>query len=193
VDDPAIQFASGGRQTTFSIPANTLEAHFDGNTNPGPIGFQAGTVAGTLTFSGTLQAGTVQTTIAPSSGLASRLTLSRQRPVIQSLETSTQNGFTVSINLFSTTREISQFSLTFSTTTPVTLSCGSVSGCSASGPTLTFEAKSMFDSWFNSNTAFGSLSTLHLPLAISGNVHGTVLIRLQNSMGVSTPSPFALP
>jgi hypothetical protein len=51
----------------------------------------------------------------------------------------------------------------------------------------------MFDSWFNSNTAFGSLSTLHLPLAISGNVHGTVLIRLQNSMGVSTPSPFALP
>ncbi len=193
VDDPAIQFASGGRQTTFSIPANTLEARFDGNTSAGPIGFQSGTVAGTLSFSGTLQAGTVQTTIAPSSSLASGLTISRQRPVIQSLETSSQNGFAVSINLFSTTREISQFSLSFNTLTAVTLSCGSVSGCSVSGSTLTFDVKSMFDSWFSNSTAFGSLSRLHLPLSISGTVHGSVLVRLQNSMGISVPSSFTLP
>jgi len=193
VDDPAIQFASGGRQTTFSIPAYTLEARFDGNTNPGPIGFQAGTVAGTLTFSGNLQTGTVQTTIAPSASRASGLSISRQRPVIQSLETSSQNGFAVSINLYSTTREISQFSLTFNTSTAVTLSCGSVSGCSASGSTLTFDVKSMFDSWFNNSMAFGSLSTLHLPLSISGTVHGSVLIRLQNSVGISPPSTFFLP
>lgn len=193
VDDPAVQFASGGRQTTFLIPANTTEARFGGNTSAGPIGFQAGTVAGTLSFSGTLQSGTLQTTIAPSASLASGLTIAKQRPVIQSLGTSTQNGFVVSINLFSTTREVSQFSLTFNTSSPVTLSCGSVSGCSASGSTLTFDVKSMFDAWFSNSTAFGSLSTLHLPLSISGTVHGSVLVRLQNSMGISLPSSFTLP
>ena len=193
VDDPAVQFASGGRQTTFSIPANTLEARFDGNTSAGSIGFQSGTIAGTLSFSGTLQAGTVQSAIAPSTSILSGLIISRQRPVIQKLETTMQNGFSASIVLFSTTREVSQFSLTFNTSSAVTLSCGSVSGCSVSGSTLTFDVKSMFDSWFSSSTAFGSLSTLHLPLSISGTVHGSVLIRLQNSMGLSAPVSFALP
>ena len=113
LDDPAIQFASGGRQTTFVIPANALQARFEGNSLPGPVGFQAGTVAGAFSFSGTLQAGTVQTTISPSSSVASSLTIPRQAPLIQNVETTTQNGFGVVIDLWSTMREVTQMNLTF--------------------------------------------------------------------------------
>jgi hypothetical protein len=193
LDDPAIQFASGGRQTTFLIPANTLQARFEGNSTPGPVGFQAGTVAGALSFSGTLQAGTVQATISPSSSVASSLKISRQAPLIQNVETTTQNGFGVVINLLSTMREVTQMSLTFSTNTAVTLNCGSVSGCSVSGPTMTFDVRSLFDAWFSSDTKFGSLTTLHLPFSISGTVHGTIAVRLGNSLGLSKPASFPLP
>ena len=47
-DDPAIQFATGGREVSFVIAANTLEARFADSPDAGPIGFQAGTVAGRL-------------------------------------------------------------------------------------------------------------------------------------------------
>ncbi len=193
LDDPAIQFASGGRQTTFVIPANALQARFEGNSTPGPVGFQAGTVSGALSISGTLQAGTVQTTISPSSSVASSLTIPRQAPLIQNVETTTQNGFGVVINLWSTMREVTQMSLTFSTTSEVTLNCGSVSGCSVSGPTMTLDVRSLFDAWFSSDTKFGSLTTLHLPFSISGTVHGTVAVKLGNSMGLSKPASFPLP
>jgi hypothetical protein len=192
LDDPAIQFASGGRETTFVIPANTPEAQFGGNSSAGPIGFQSGTVAGVIRFSGTLQAGTVQSTNFGSPGV-DRLTIPRQPPLIQSLETSAQNGFAVLIHLLSTPREVTQLSLTFNTTPAVTLSCGSVSGCSASGSAMTFDVRSLFDSWFNGDSVFGSLSTLHLPFSISGTVHGNVAVRLQNSMGSSAAKSFPLP
>ena len=192
-DDPALQFASGGRQTTFVIPANTLQALIGGNSAAGPVGFQAGTVAGTLSFSGTLQAGTVQTTISPSSSLASSLTIPRQAPLIQSVETSTQNGFAVLIHLLSTSREVTQLGLTFNTSPAVTLNCGSVPGCSASGATMTFDVRSLFDAWFNGDSVFGGLSTLQLPFSISGTVHGTVGVQLRNSMGNSAQKSFPLP
>jgi uncharacterized repeat protein (TIGR01451 family) len=193
LDDPAIQFASGGRQITFVIPANAQHARFEGNSTPGPVGFQAGTVSGALSFSGTLQAGTVHTTFSPSSSVASSLTIPRQAPLIQNVETTTQNGFGVVINLWSTMREVTQMSLTFSTNSAVTLNCGSVPGCSVSGPAMTFDVRSLFDAWFSSDTKFGSLTTLHLPFSISGTVHGTVAVRLGNSLGFSKPASFPLP
>jgi hypothetical protein len=113
--------------------------------------------------------------------------------LIQSIESVTQGGFAVLINLWSTTREVKQFSLTFSTNIPVLLSCGSVSGCTVSGSTMNFDAKPLFDAWFNANTTSGSLSTLHLPLSVPGTVHGSVTVRLQNSIGVSNPMSFSLP
>jgi uncharacterized repeat protein (TIGR01451 family) len=69
-DDPAIQFASGGRQAAFTIAANALQARFSGNAAEGPIGFQTGTVAGTLGFIGALQTGTAKTTLSPPSSIA---------------------------------------------------------------------------------------------------------------------------
>jgi uncharacterized repeat protein (TIGR01451 family) len=193
LDDPAIQFASGGRQTSFIIPANTLQAHFDGSSSPNAVGFQAGTVSGALSISGIFFAGIVQTTISPSSSMAANLTIPRQAPLIQNVETSNQNGFAVLIHLLSTSREVTGLILTFNTNPVVTLNCGSVSGCSASGSSMTFDVRSLFNAWFSSDSVFGSLSTLHLPFSISGTVHGSVTVRLQNSIGTSAAKSFPLP
>jgi hypothetical protein len=192
-DDPAIQFASGGRQTGFTIAANSLQARFNANSVEGPIGFQTGTVAGTIGFIGALQAGTVQTTFSPPSSANAGLTIPRAAPSIQSIQTNSQNGFAAVINLWSTMREVTQLSLTFNTTSEVRLSCGSIAGCTVSGTTMTLDVKATFDFWFNSTSSFGSMSALRLPFSIQGSIDGTISVTLRNSQGTSNSLSFALP
>jgi hypothetical protein len=192
-DDPAIQYASGGRQVTFTIAANALQARFSGNAAAGPIGFQTGTVAGTLGFLGALQAGSVQTSFSPPSSVMTGLTIPAAAPFLQSAQTNTQNGFVAIINLWATPREVTQLSLTFNTTSGIRLSCGSNPGCSVSGTTLTMDVKPLFDFWFNSTSSFGSLSALRLPFSIPDSIHGTVSVTLRNTQGISNSVSFALP
>jgi hypothetical protein len=58
---------------------------------------------------------------------------------------------------------------------------------------MTFDVRSLFDAWFKSDTTFGSLTTLHLPFSVSETIHGSVTVRLGNSMGLSKPASFPLP
>jgi len=188
-DDPAIQFATGGREVTFTIPANTLQARFGANPEAGPIGFQTGTVAGTLSFTGTLQTGDLQTPFSISRAIP------RQAPTVHSVqqEGTSRTSFSIAINLFSTPREVTQLILRFNTTPPSKVSCGSVTDCSSSGDTLPLDVKSMFDNWFATHPDFGSSSSLRVPLSIDGNLQGTAVISLRNSMGTSNSSVFPLP
>ena len=109
LDDPAIQFATGGRQVTFVIPANTLEARFGGNVQAAPVGFQTGTVAGALVFDGVLEAGTIQTPV------SSTLTIPRRAPVIETFQLNTAKGLEGRLTLSSTSREVTQMVLQFVT------------------------------------------------------------------------------
>ena len=188
-DDPAIQFATGGRQVTFSIPANTTQARFGSSTVAGPVSFQAGTVAGTLSFNTTLQAGSIQTT-----NSVSRV-ISQQAPKIQSVqrEGNDRAAFAEVVNLFATSRQVTQLILSFNTNPAVRASCGSVPGCTASGNSVTIDVKSMFDSWFTGTAAFGSISALRVPLSIGGSTQGTATISLRNSQGTSNSVTFPLP
>ena len=52
-NDPAVQFSSGGRTATFTIPANGTEAIFPNGTNR--IRLQTGSVVGAITLSATFQ------------------------------------------------------------------------------------------------------------------------------------------
>src|SRR5262249_55749581 len=154
VNDPAIQFATGGRNVTFTIPANTVQARFGDSTQAGPIAFQNGTVAGDLSFNGTLQTGTVQT------AFSRTRTIPQQAPSIQSIQTEPRinTTITMAISLFSTLREVTELSLRFDTQPSIRLSCGAVVGCSVSANTLTLDVKSLFDAWFAADTQFGSAS-----------------------------------
>jgi hypothetical protein len=192
VDDPAIQFASGGRTATFTIPANSTLARFGSVTDTTPLGFQSGTVAGRLIFNGTFTAGSVQGSFSPAIG-SSAPTIPSQAPVIKSIETTTQGGFAASILLFATSREVTEMGLSFDTNPSVKLNCGTATGCSVSGNTITFNVAAMFAAWFKSDTTSGSLSLLRLPISISGgNVKGTVTVRFRNNQGVSNAVSFDL-
>ena len=189
VDDPAIQFATGGRTVMFTIPANGKEARFGSALEPGPLGFQTGTVAGTLTLTGTLTAGTFQSTF---SSAGSALTVPLLPPSIQGIQTITQGGFAVSILLLSTSLEVTQLNLVFNTNPKVRLSCGPVSGCSAAGNSLTLDVASLFREWFSSDAAVGGLAQLRLPLSIEGGAaQGTVDVTVRNRQGLSNTLSFS--
>ena len=188
-DDPAIQFASGGRAATFTVRANTTQARFGTSPVSGPIGFQTGTVAGTLSFEATLQTGTIQAKYTSSRAIP------RQAPTIKSVQSegASRTNFTAAINLFSTSREVTQLILRFETNPSVNLSCGTAAGCSASGNTLTLDVKSLFDGHFNGNPSYGSTGILRVPLSIDGSVKGTAVISLRNATGTSNSVPMPLP
>jgi len=189
-DDPAIQFASGGRVVSFVIPANTLQARFGSFTTASPISFQTGTVAGAISFSGNAQEGL---SLKSFSTTPNALAIVPGPPVIQSSRTSTQDGFAFLITSFSTVRSMSEVALQFNTFPAVQLSCGGVAGCTASGTTMTFDVKSLFDAWFNGNSQSGGLSTLRLPMTIPSSIHGGVNITLRNSAGGSNLIFMTLP
>ena len=190
LDDPNIQFATGGRTVPFTIPANSLQARFGTATQPGPVGFQAGTVAGKLTFAGTFTAGTVQGTFSPPASVG---TIPLQAPVIRDVQTTSQGGFSASFLLFSTTREVTQLSITFNTSQKFQLSCGTVAGCSTSGNTLTLDVASLFTQWFTGDATFGGMTLLRLPLNIEGKLGGSVSVTFRNNQGVSNTASFQLP
>jgi uncharacterized repeat protein (TIGR01451 family) len=191
IDDPAIQFATGGRTASFTIRANETEARFAPALQRGPLPFQSGTVAGTLAFRGTFRAGAIHSEFSPVAGDA--LTIPLRALSIQSVRTSMDGGFAVSIQLFSTAREVTQLSLTFNTTPRVQLSCGATAGCSAAGNVLTLDVAPMFSRWFTGDITFGGLAQLRLPFSIQGTVTGTVAVTLKNTKGESNSQSFALP
>ena len=191
-DDPAIQFATGGRTAAFTIPANETQAHFGTDVHRGPLPFQSGTVAGTFTFSGAITAGTMQASFSRSGTDA--LTIPLRPPSLQRIQTSTEGGFSVSMLLLSTSREVTQLSLAFSTTPKVRLRCGAIPGCSASDDVLTLDVAPLFTDWFNRDSTFGGLAQLRLPLSIEGgSVKGTVTVTFRNTKGQSNSQSFALP
>ena len=191
-DDPAIQFATGGRQVSFVIPANSSQARFGSASVSGPVGYQAGTVAGSVSLSGTARVGTFQRSFASNSGISS-LVISPTPPVIQSVRADSQNGFALLITSFSTPRSMTEMGLQFNTVPSVPVGCGSAPGCTASGSTLTLDVKGIYDTWFTSSSQSGGLSTLRLPLSIQGKVRGSVSVTLKNALGSSNTVFFTLP
>jgi uncharacterized repeat protein (TIGR01451 family) len=192
VDDPAIQFASGGRTAVFTIPANAAAARFGSDSPEGPLAFQTGTVAGAFNFSGTLTAGRLQKSFT-TAGLGA-LTIPLQALSIQQIQTSTQGGFAVSMLLFSAARQVTQLSLSFNTVPAIRLSCGATPRCISAGNTVTLDVEQQFAQWFNGNPEFGGLAQLRLPFTIEGGaVKGGVAVKLRNTKGESNSQTFALP
>jgi hypothetical protein len=184
LNDPAVQFQTGGRRIDFDIPANTMRATFS-NGAPG-VGFQSGTVAGTITLEAILQSGAESTTC------STAINIGLAPPTITQVQKDLQPAFAFLITSYSTPRNMSQISFQFDT--PGTnFSCGTVSGCSISGSTMIFDVRSLFQSWYESDRTFGSMSTLLVPFTIQGNVVGSVSLTMTNSEGSSNTVQIPLP
>jgi hypothetical protein len=171
-DDPAIQFAGGGRTLPFSIPANST-------TTP-PVQFQAGTVTGSVTIALTVTAGGVNVT---PDGLQPVIVQLPPAPPVLTSTTMLQrsgNQLTVVIHGFSNTRELSTANFDF------TAASGSIKN-----PNVTVPVTTLFTQWYSSQPSdqYGSAFTYTQSFTLNDDASHirSVSATLVNSIGASTP------
>lgn len=183
VDDPSIQFASGGRTVSFSIPANSTNALFGTNTK---IPFQSGTVAGTVTFSAVLMVQNVNITpVAPTTTVV----VPPGPPQIQRIDLGNQTttSFQVLITGYASTRQVSQLQFQFAPAPGATLQ----------SQTLSVDTTSPFNTWYQSTGSqqYGSQFTVSVTILVSGKITDvqSATITAANSQGTSSPVSVNLP
>lgn len=171
-DDPAVQFSSGGRTVTFTIPAGETTATFPAT----PLRLLSGTVAGTIR---------IRTSTSPESTTPvpdSTVPIARTVPVITAGTAQLGTGtFTLLIDGFSNTREISAatFRLTPAAGAPLATTDVPV----AVGPAFT--------TWYQSTAAapFGGQFRLSMPFNVTGSLADieSVTVTVTNAVGASQP------
>jgi hypothetical protein len=178
LEDPNMRFQNGQKSVNFTVPAGTVQATFvDANGNAfsggpaGTVGFQAGTNAGTITF--TVSLGGVSTTAVTK--------VDRLQPAIASVTVQrTSSGMSVSIVGFSTTRDITSVAFAFT-------------GSGGSPPAISpSDVGNAFVSYFarrdDAAVKNGSLFLLTVPFTIANGTpdqFNSVKVTLTNSAGAS--------
>jgi subtilisin family serine protease len=171
-DDPSIQFSTGGRSVTFTIPAGQTTA------SDVSLRLQTGTVAGAIVVSATINAGGRDITPSPLPFVT--LTVQPSAPVITSVQTvRTSSGFQVKITGYSTTREMVQAAFAFTAAANATLATSSIM----------VPLGASFSSWYSeaASSQFGSqfLYTQFFTVQGDANAVGAVSVALINSAGAS--------
>ena len=174
MDDPAVQFSTGGRSATFTIPANATHAIFSAPQ----FAVQTGSVAGAITLNiVALQAG--GSALGIPDGLTRTGTMNPSPPVIRAVSVvHTASGLEVQITGMSNTRELAQASVTFQP----------APGTSIQNPQLNVPLADVANGWFQSaaSAAFGGQFGLTLPFTFTGNVSiSSVSVVLSNASGDS--------
>ncbi len=170
IDDPSVQFASGGRTKNVTLAA--------GSTNTTDVQFQAGTVAGTVTVTLTITADNVNVT--PASVAPVVVTLPTVVPQITAAKSaSTTTALTVTVTGFSNTREVKSAIFHF---TPAP-------GSTISNPDVTIDVTSIFAAWYDNaaSNAYGSTFTYTQPFNLNEDattIQG-VTVTLVNAVGNS--------
>ena len=183
-DDPAIQFATGGRSVNFTIPANTTQAIFGSVATQ--VQFQTGTVAGTIAFTPTFAAGSVNLT--PAVPPIMIVTIAPSAPQVRSVQIGTQtaNSFEVLVTGFSTPRTMTGMNLQFTAST----------GANLGTSTLNVDVTSAFSTWYQSaaSAQFGSQFTVVLNIVVAGDITAvqSVAVTATNQSGTSPSASASL-
>jgi hypothetical protein len=178
-DDSSIQFATGGRVVSFTIPAGQTAAVFGQSATA--VQFQTGSVAGTITITPSFSIGSVDLT--PAQPPAKTVVLAATAPQIQKVSVGTRSAssFELLITGYSTPRALSSITLSFTQSAGKALQTG----------TLTLDAGSAFNSWYQSAAAAatGSQFTASVTINVSGDATAvqSVAVTATNTAGVSTP------
>ncbi len=173
-DDPALQFAGGGRTVDFTIPAGSTRAQFGSAQD---VGVQVGTVAGTITVTASLRAGEVDVTPSPAPSFATRV--NRAAPVISTVRvTRTTAGFEVEIIGYATPRQVTSATFRFT-----------ASGADLTTPEIPVNVDSAFTTWYQNaaSASFGSQFRYVQPFTVSGEASAVNAVRvtLTNATGTS--------
>jgi Putative Ig domain len=178
VDDPAVQFSTGGRTAKFTIPANTTNAVFSS-----PPMVASGTVAGRVTIDGAIQNG-------PSNlQLSSREVDSIAPQMTNITATRMPGGLSVRVIGYSPERRVTEVEYSFDVRVN-----GNIQKVNLARTVL-----SEFNTWYQSpaSAAFGSAFRLEQLFSVTGDstsIEG-VTVTLKNSQGntTSTRTPFTTP
>ncbi len=170
MDDPSVQFASGGRTHTETVPANSQFSV--------SVPVQTGTIAGTITITAALSVN--GTDVTPSSLAPVTIQLPPSPPVISSVVL-TRNAGTLQVAIvgYSNTRELTQAEFQF-TAAP---------GSKLQTPEVTVSESELFSGWFQNpaSDALGSAFLYTEPFTISGSSSdiSSMTVTLTNSVGTS--------
>ncbi len=184
--DPAVQFATGGRTATFTIPANTTRALFAGNATE--IRLQTGTVAGSIVLTPSFSTeGGINLTPATPPSLTLTVPQSAPRLLSVALSSKSSNSITLLVSGYATSRSITQMDFEFR----------AVEGENLGTTRLTLNAEPSFLAWYQSSTSqqYGSLFTATVPFTLQGDVRNvssladaiqSVTVTLRNQLGASS-------
>jgi len=175
-DDPAIQFASGGRTVNFTIPANSTQALFVGNSTSMPL--QTGTTAGTIVITPSFST-TGGFDLTPAGAAALTLTIARAVPQLlnASITAETQTSFTLVLSGYSTTRALRQLDIDV---TPK-------QGQTFSSTHLTIDVSSAASSWFQGfgSQQFGGSFLVAIPFNLSNGSSNSDLVHLLQALSIT--------
>ncbi len=203
VNDPAIQWASGGRQAVFLIRAGSTEPEFTGAVNANA--FQTGTVAGEIVAAArffSVPDGVENRVIPNPTSLAAaaaditpephpevRFTVMESAPVLRSivLGSTGQGGFTLQVTGYSTSRSVDTLSFVFSAASQALLRTTE----------LSTDVTQRFSTYFSGNQAasFGSQFTATVAFTLDEGVFediAGVSATASNSLGESNPVSVSL-
>ncbi|HUB79023.1 MAG TPA: Ig domain-containing protein [Bryobacteraceae bacterium] len=177
INDPSIQFSTGGRSASFTIPANATQATF---ASP-PLQVQTGSVQGAITLSVTALAAGGSSVPVPG-GLTETVQLGADPPSIETISVvPTAGGFEVQIAGVADTRDLTQATVSFQPSAGSTLASSQ----------LTVPLGPAASSWFASSAAasYGGQFSLTLPFTLTGNASlSSVSVVLTSSAGSSAPA-----
>jgi hypothetical protein len=175
VDDPTIQFATGGRTLQFTVPANSNNPVFSAPV----LALQTGTVAGTIQLAISIQSN--GSDITPAAAPVRTIRLDRLAPKVVSLAvTPTPSGLQVRLVGFATTRQVTQGVFRFQPTNggqPIEVDVPMTDGGTA---------------WFQSaqSLQFGGQFSLVQPFTLQGQTMSnftSLSVTLSNAQGNSDP------
>jgi len=180
--DPSVQFATGGKTVTFTIPANSTDAVFPGG--PTQIKVQTGSIANNITITPTftLASGLDLTpSQAPSLSLAIPATTVQLQNAL--VTQNSQNTLVLSISGYSTTRAVSTLQFQFS----------AVPSAKLPNSKITVNVQADTASWFNStqSQSFGGQFTISVPFTLqaSNTSSTTAPVSLLQSVSITASDP----
>ena len=175
-DDPAVQFASGGRTVAFTIPANSTQALFTNGATT--MALQTGTTAGNIviTPSFTLQNGF---DVTPSSPKTLTMTISSAAPQLTSASITSQTltSFSLVLSGYVTARSMQKLDIVI---TPK-------QGASFSATKLSLDVTSGAASWFQSasSASYGGAFQVIIPFVLQNGSASDDLVRQIQSLAVT--------
>jgi hypothetical protein len=184
VDDPAIQFASGGRSVDFRVPANETEAVFGDSQKQ--VQFQVGTVAGTLKLQAALTVGSVNVTPSPAPSTSFQIAASPPKIRDLRLGARTANEIELLVTGYSTTRSLQSLTFQFA----------GAPGSRLDTPQLTANVDGAFANWYQSaaSRSFGGQFTASIRFVVSGDANAvqSITVTAANANGTSASSSVSL-